>query len=64
MAFTKTGTPALVTSVTASARCGSCSEEAVCTLVAGRYLCPTCHDAGRKREDAEADGHESDKESE
>lgn len=42
MAFNKTGTPAPVSSVTASCGCDRCSSEAMCTLLDGRYLCPAC----------------------
>ncbi len=42
MAFNKTGTPAPVSSVTASRDCDRCSSEAICTLRDGRYLCPAC----------------------
>lgn len=42
MAFNKTGTPAPVSSVTASCGCDRCSSQAVCTLRDGRYLCPAC----------------------
>lgn len=42
MAFNKTGTPAPVSSVTASCDCDRCSNQAICMLRDGRYLCPTC----------------------
>lgn len=42
MAFNKTGTPAPVSSVTASCGCDRCSSQALCTLRDGRYLCPAC----------------------
>jgi len=42
MAFNKIGTPAPVSSVTASCGCDRCSSNALCVLRDGRYLCPDC----------------------
>jgi len=51
MGFLKVGAPAQVASVTANCKCDACSESAVCTLRAGRFLCEGC---ARKEEQVEA----------